>query len=154
MVVNDKLDMNDSKSFLVKDKSLQIKIQKKKEELLKIEKEQNEISKDLSKSLEKIADIKSKIADKTDSLLEEAFIDLAAKNKVYKDLLKQIEKVKLSNGPDLKEMQSKLLEAEREINKAKEKNDELNNAARKFRMDANIALEKALKYSDKIGENL
>lgn len=135
-------------------KKVDMDIQSKKKRLLEIDKEKDTLNKDLNNILEKIVDAKVKLADKVGSLSEEAFIDLAAKNKVYNDLLKQIEKVKLSNGPELKEMENKLFEAEREINKAKEKNHELNDAATKFRMDANIALEKVLKHSEKTEENL
>lgn len=146
---DDKLLISSSDS-----KKVDIDIQAKKKRLLEIEKEEDTLNKDLNNILEKIADAKVKLADKVESLSEEAFINLSAKNKVYTDLLKHKEKIKLSNKPELEEIDSKLVEAEREINKAKEKNDELNNAAGKFRMDANIALEKALKYSDKLGENL
>ena len=129
-------------------------IQSKKKRLLEIDKEKDNLNKDLSNVLEKIADAKVKLADKVESLAEEAFIDVAAKKKIYKDLLKQVEKIKLSNGSELKEVEEKLFEAEREMNKAKEKNDELNNVVGKFRIDANIALEKVLQCSDNIAGDL
>lgn len=127
-------------------KKVDMDIQDKKKRLLEIEKEEDTLNKDLNNILEKIADTKVKLADKVESLSEEAFINLAAKSKVHTDLLKHTEKIKSSNKPELKEIESKLAEAEKEKNKAKEKSKELSDMVGKFRMDANIALAKVQKH--------
>jgi hypothetical protein len=132
-------------------------IQAKKKRLLEVEKEQNELNKDLSEVLEKIADVKVKMADKIESLSEEAFISLAVKNKIYTDLLGKVEKLNLSGESqlqELKETEIKLVEAEKEKHEAKQKSDTLTQESEKFRMDANIALKKAQKHSKIIAKNL
>ena len=121
-------------------------IQVKKRRLLEIEKEQESLNRDLGNILEKVADTKTKLADKVESLSEEAFIDLAAKNKICLDLLKKIEKLKLSNDPELKETEFKLDKATEEKNKAKQRSNDLSSEAIKFRTDANMALDKAKKH--------
>lgn len=127
-------------------RDVDIDIQANEKRLLEIKKEQDALNKDLNSVLEKIADTKVKLADKAETLSEEAFIDLAAKNKVYADLLKHMEKVKPSDECELKELENKLDEAEKEKDKAKEKSKELSDMVRKFRKDASMALEKFKKH--------
>jgi hypothetical protein len=132
-------------------------IQAKKQRLLEIEKEQNELNKDLGGILEKIANVKTKMADKIEFLSEEAFINLAVKNKIYADLLNKAEKLKLSGEShleELKETERKLSEAEKEKIEAKQKSDALSKGAEKFRKVANTALNKAQKHSEIKAENL